>query len=610
MTQSSCRQRAAKGGEGPAVTVVDLLRQRVLETPQACAYVVPGPDTSWRPIQWDEYHSRAERLSWMFHGLGLGRGERVGILAPTSLMWELAQMAALRVGACVVGIDVNCASAQLAAVVEPLDLVGLLVGDETLAQGIPSEVRNRLKFMRLMQALERELDAAQDIAPIELSQRMRDIRPPGAEDDAVIVFSSGTTGTPKAICYRHGQLMDAVRAIRSHFPDVGTGSTLVCWLPLANLFQRMINFAAMASGATSYLVSDPRTVMACLPVANPDLLVGVPRFFEKVHAGIHARLAGSGMAAMLARHAVAVGHARAAALRQGRRPPFLVAMWWPMVDWLVLRRLRQVFGRKMRYCVSGSAPMPHWLLAWFDAIGLPVLEAYGVSENIMPMAISQPGARRFGSVGKVLPGNVIHLADDGEIMVRGSGVFSGYLAQGQGGPGGQKRPVVECHATGDLGRFDEQGFLYVTGRKADIFKTSTGRWIVSSRIEERLRRLPYIEHSLVLGAHRKAVVALICLAPDSFPEAADAHACACRLGGDFDRVLSDLASHEHPAAALIIRQGFSIQGGEVTGNLKLRRKFIESRYMQDIERLYERMEKEASLRPHGADARALVVEYA
>ncbi len=532
-------------------------------------------------------------------------GERIGILASTSLTWELAQMAALRIGACVAGIDVNYTDTQLAAVLEPLCLTGLIVEDGTAANRIPPAVRTRLKFTLSMQEIGCDSSFA-EASDSSILGAMAEVSLPDDKDDAVIVFSSGTTGIPKAICYRHGQLMAAVQAVLGRFPDIRQDAVLVCWLPLANLFQRMINFCAIARGAASYLVSDPRTVMECLPAANPHLFIGVPRFFEKIQASVNTRIAHQPrIVSALTRYALAIGHDRAAILRDGGRPPLSMRMLWPIADCLVLRRVRRIFGRNLRYCISGSAPMPRWLLEWFDAIGLPVLEAYGISENIVPMAICQPCSRKLGSVGQPLPGNAIRLAEDGEIMVRGPGVFSGYM--GAADTSLKRDPVAGFHATGDLGKFDEQGFLYLIGRKADVFKTSTGRWIVPAGIEERLRRLPYIEQALVFGANRKAVIVLICLTQDHMAASGGKEVTADMLAQDFERVLNDVARYQRPAAALIIDKGFSIAGGEVTSNLKLRRKNIEANYGEQIDRLYARTE---NLRSTGAGTAFLIVEHA
>ena len=261
--------------------------------------------------------------------------------------------------------------------------------------------------------------------------------------------------------------MIAVRAILDAFPEIDEGAQLLCWLPLANLFQRIINFCAIERGATSYVVEDPREVVQHLATANPHVFIGVPRFFEKLHAGIEERLAASpAVVRRLARWGLAAGTRRAERLRAGLGVGFGDRMRWRIADALVVRRLRAVFGHNIRFLISGSAPMPVWLLEWFEGLGLPVLEAYGVSEDIVPVAMNRPAARKLGTVGRPMLGNEVALGPDSEIRVRGPGVFRGYL--------GTESPAPAADgfwATGDLGEFTSDGFLRLTGRKSDAFKT-------------------------------------------------------------------------------------------------------------------------------------------
>jgi len=571
------------GGTVDATTLPGLLRARVAATPASAAYVAEGPDRRGHTVSWNEFGARVSALAASLHAADLQPGDRVGILAPTSVDWEVAQHASLACGAVVAGLDPNYPDAQLAEIVRDVSPAVLFAADSAALARVGSSAARKFNVtfgdgdasasgaVRALGALVRSGAA--------LSHPLA-----AAEAGAIITFSSGTTGRPKPIVYSHAQVREAIRAVVGAFPDVDSGTRLLCWLPLANLFQRMINFCAIATGAVSHVVGDPRDVMSHMRTARPHLFIGVPRFFERVHAAIMGRIETAPLP---------VRASLRWALRRGAAPG---GVGWRLADRLVLARLRAAFGGEIRYLVSGSAPMPRWMLDWFDAIGLPVYEAYGVSEDVVPVAMNRPGARRLGSVGRPLSSNEVRLAVDGEIRVRGPGVFTGYLGAGPDAP----RPDADGFwATGDLGALDAEGYLTVSGRKADNFKTSTGRWIVPTRIEQRLGRVPYVLNALAVGAGRKAVAALLCV--DGVALASRARRAAAGAGPDVrgaeeaetESVRADvlaacdgLSAHERPAAVVVTTDAFTIAGGELTTNLKVRRGAVESKYAAALERVY------------------------
>lgn len=515
-------------------------------------------------------------------------------------------MACLAVGMSVAGIDANYPAGLRDDVLRSIAIDALFVQDEASAATIPADVHGRLKGLVVFQSASESPPAG----AMSLASLTRNAAKPndadtmttvGPDDEALVVFSSGTTGRPKPIAYTHRQALDAVRAILGAFPDIGDGSHLLCWLPLANLFQRIVNLCGIERGATSYVISDPKDVMQFVPRANPHLLIGVPRFYEKLYAGFRGRMAASSRPlAGLANWALDTGVRNARAARaQGRRSPF-DRVRVQIADWLVLRRIRNAFGSNLRYLVSGSAPMPLWLLEWFEGIGLPVFEAYGVSENIVPVAMNRPGMHRLATVGKPLPGQEMRLAFDSEILVRGPGVFHGYLSDsGTTAPGPDAQGFW---ATGDYGELDADGFLRITGRKSEVFKLSTGRWVAPAGLEGVLRRLPYVEHAIALGAGRPFVVALLSIGSGRIVRGAPgdvdpAHATA-PPAGETDKLIrrdvraatSALPPHERPAGVLVTTRQFTIEGGELTSNLKLRRVVVEREFATEIERLFAVLE--------------------
>jgi long-chain acyl-CoA synthetase len=599
-----------------APTLPELLAARAAATPETVAFMAREPRGGWRPVTWRAFHESVTALSGALRRAGLEPGARIGILAPTSVEWETVQMASLGCGAVAVGIDPNYPDDQLNAAVRDARLGALVAEDAsalgrvstenraaiglllTIRPGPPGSTRGGTSVPELLAGARGVARASPAVAPT---------------DGAIVTFSSGTTGAPKPILYTHAQARAAIRAIVGAFPQIGAGSRLLCWLPLANLFQRMIDFCAIAAGATSYVIGEPREVMTHIASARPRLLIGVPRFFERVHDAVSARAqAAPGATAKLFAWALTAGDRHARAVRDATPLAWLERLRWQLADRFVLRRVRSIFGGELEFLVSGSAPMPVRLLEWFDAIGLPVYEAYGVSECIIPVAVNRPGERRLGTVGRPLQPAEIKLAEDGEILVRGPGVFSGYLFAEATSP----RPdAAGFWATGDLGTLEGDGFLRVAGRKGDLFKTSTGRWVSPVRIEERLCEIPYVEHAVAVGAGRKAIAALLEIEPRRFAERVAERSTRpdpeqlvlgsperSALRADVATAVADLGPQERPAAVLVTTQPFSAAGGELTSNLKLRRGAIEAKYASRIERLFAAAE--------GAGAGELTIDLA
>lgn len=580
-------------------TIPGLLESRCAVSPAAPAFFTLGSDKRWEPVSWEQF---AQKVAWMSAALieaGIGRGDRVGILAPTSLDWEYAQMGAFAAAATVAGIDPNYPPEQLDQVIRLLDPSVLFVQDQAVLARIPGDIRGRIKLVMIFDGDPRHVSerSVKDILAASHAPELKQtVGGPEPHDAAVIVFSSGTTGSPKAIMFSHEQVLAAIDAISEAFDDLEEETVLLCWLPLANLFQRVINFYAIGRGAISYILSNPRELMDHIGSVEPHILIGVPRVFERMQSGIAERIEKLSLPIRyLTEWSVHLGREQVLAKGSGKRPGIAMTVCWHVADRIILKRLRAVFGKRLRYFVSGSAAMPLWLLEWFEAIGLPVLEAYGVSENIIPMATNRFSLRKLGAAGKPLSPNQIRLAQDGEILVRGPGVFQGYW----NAPEADDRFSADGYwCTGDFGRRDEEGYLYLLGRKSEVFKTPEGKWVSPMRIEEQLRRVAYIGQSVVLQLDSGAIASilsidkakLICIIGDGTDDAQLDAQCFPGMFDDALRTdlgiaLRDLPGYQRLAGVIVTFQQFSIEGGELTTNLKLRRKIVEGRFAAHLKRL-------------------------
>ncbi|HMO46542.1 MAG TPA: AMP-binding protein [Rubrivivax sp.] len=576
----------------PRTSVPAMLRERAAASPEATAFCSERADGSWIPMAWREFEAETRRLAAGLLRHGLAKGDRLALIAPVSLEWELLHHAALSIGAVVVGLDAHDLPARVAAMCETADITAVATTHAGILSALKPERQRRLGFVVLLPVSGGSSGSSGLAAPafpaLTLGQLKqmdggaptdRAAPPPAPDDTATIIFTSGTTGDPKGIAYTHAQVCLAIDAISDAFPFVGPGSHLLCWLPLSNLFQRMVNLAGMRRGATSYLLADPRRVMDVVAQVSPDVFIGVPRFYEKLYQGIQARI-GSLAAPQRALTRLACTVARRATTSQPSTKPtspgMVLALAHRILDRTVLRRVRATMGTRLRCMVTGSAPTPEYLLHEFRAIGWLLLESYGLSENVLPMAMNRVDDFCFGTVGKPLTANTISIGAGGEIMVRGPGVFSGYL--GADGQPAQRTPGD--HLTGDLGSIDESGNLRLIGRGDDIVKTSTGQKISLPAVEAILRSVEEIDEAVVLAAGRKYPIAICTIKEGvSFAERRS------DLDTRMNEVLKDIHENVRPRLVLLSSDPFSISSGQITTNLKLRRQKIESDFLDTIDHL-------------------------
>ena len=403
-------------------TIPELLWVRTQTTPDSIASAHRNAG-AWRLSTWREMTAQVQRLAAALSNAGLQKGDRLAILGQTSREWLLTELAGLWLGAVIVGIDPHASVEQLAFVLRHSESRFLVTDSIQNLKKVPTEVLDRLWSVSVWGGRVPEqvrgifhwpdLDSGDGAVLGE--------RPAlTAADPATLVYTAGTTGSSKGIEYTHGHMLVACRSVLNIFPQITSGDTTVCWLPMAHLFQRMLNLWAMACGMTSYIVDDPRILVDALREVRPSFFAAVPRFYEKL-----------------------------AHTLRGQPDPMAAA--------------RALTGGNIKFMLTGSAPLPLWVAEFLNDVGLLVLEAYGVTENTVPLATNRPDAYRFGSVGQPFDGNELRLADDGEVLVRGPGLFEGYYKE-------QRRRLHlfspdGFYRTGDIGAVDADGYWYLTGAR-------------------------------------------------------------------------------------------------------------------------------------------------
>ncbi|MBS0513302.1 MAG: AMP-binding protein [Proteobacteria bacterium] len=570
-------------------TVPARLRARASSSPTAVAYMFrqSGSD-EWQAVTWRSVLDTVDTLSSELVRVGLRAGDRVAIMLPTCPEWEYCQQATLAAGGVVVGLDSHDSDPNL------LHVLTLTKPRLLIVQTMAELDRLRALFPSIDIAIVAERSDSLPSGVHGLAELLEAVPASGPssapspqpDDLASIIFTSGSTGQPKGIAYTHRQLVLAIDGLIERFPSVREGDRLVCWLPIANLFQRVLNMFAMSCGATSYFVDKPEEVVPLAPGIRPTLFVGVPRFFEKLHGGLITELSHRpAPARALVRAAWAIGCRHAAAARAGTPPPLWCRLLFPAAD-RVLARIRALMGANLQFMASGSAPMPRWLLKRLHGLGWIVLEAYGISENVMPIAFNTLQHFRFGSVGKPLPGNELRFADDGELLVRGPGVFQGYYAS----------PTITdaldadgfLH-TGDYAHLDADGFLWLDGRKSEIFKTSTGRRVAPVPVEAALQTLDWVDHAVVIGRNRPYPIAILTITPHHrVAVALSEPATRAAIAAEATQACRHFPDYQQPGAFIVSPSPLAVASGELTFNQKIRRTPIENRFRAQIEQAYRR----------------------
>lgn len=553
-------------------TIVGLLRQRADADPSGAACRVREAPRKWRSITWADRMADVEAFAQTLIAVGIGHGDCVAIVGRTDHQWQLAEWGTLLAGGVVVGVDPTAPDDQVRHMMNVCQPRAVCALNAEAAEELDVVATSNCRIRLLLTDDDGPEDWIFWRSATPATQDHRHLPAVSPDDTATFVFTSGASGAPKAIAYTHGQLMTACRAIGRALPLTKRNEPVVCWLPMSHLFQRMVNLHAVDVGGVPWFVDDPKQLGPCLPEIKPKALCCVPRLLEKLLAGIVAscdQLPGPAQAAF-------------ERIIRGDRCKWLTP--GAVVEHLLLRRLHKLTGGRLRYFITGSAPLPPHVGETLERLGWEVLEAYGLSENVVPMSANQPGDARLGSVGKPLPENDIRLAHDGEILVRGPGVFHGYV-------GDHDTPLDEegFYSTGDLGRFDEDGYLYLVGRKSHMIKTSTGHKVHPLHVESVYQRHPLLDQVFVFGEGRPYLVALVLPCESEVRRQGldgDTEAVEAAVRQALHAQGATLPAHSRIVDAAILDVPLSVERGELTPSLKVRRGAVAERYASTIGRLY------------------------
>jgi long-chain acyl-CoA synthetase len=606
-----------------ARSIAHLFRERVAASGsrEAFQYLVPDADGSERVerLTWDQTRQRADAWAAGLVALGVGLEDRVAIASTTRLEWVLADLAIMTAGAATTTIYPTMLDADVAYIVadsgsrvvfaenddqvrklrdhrpELPDVLRVVTfdgpADETGADSPDGWVITADRLAELgRQRLEDE--------PAVLDERVEALTP---EHLAVIMYTSGTTGRPKGVLITHDSLVYEGAGVDS-VSLLNEDDLQFLWLPLSHVFGKILLILPLQIGFCTAVDGRIDKIVDNLAVIKPTFMGAAPRIFEKAYARIGMMFEHeTGVKKRLIDWALGVGAEVASLREKGDQPSGLLAVQHALADRLVLSKVRERFGGRVKFFISGSAALNPEVARWFSSVGLLIIEGYGLTETSAATCVNRPRVGRyvFGTVGWPLPGTQVRAADDGELLVKGPGVMRGY----------HNRPDATAEVlsedgwfhTGDIGSVDDRGFVTITDRKKDLFKTSGGKYIAPSTIETTFKGIcPYVSQFVVIGDGRNYASALVTLDADAVTPWASGNGLAGKgyaeivtsdearvmVQGFIDQLNAGLNRWETIKRFTVLQRDLTVDEGELTPSLKLRRKMVVERYGREIDALY------------------------
>jgi long-chain acyl-CoA synthetase len=587
---------------GPSRTLLQLFADQVRRRPEAIA-LRHKRGTTWETTTWRAWDEEARAFAAGLIARGLEAKDRVALIARTRREALVADVGILLAGGIPVPVYPTLTPDQLAFIVRDAGAKIVIADDApALARLGPTEATTMSlgELPAILQEGRAALGANGDL----VDRRARAVT---TGDTAAIFYTSGTTGEPKGVVLTHASFVFEVDAAFPLFGLTAKDEQLL-FLPLAHIFAKVLVVAAMRSGAITAIASSMLTALDECEEVRPTFFGSVPRLFEKLHEVALAKVREAGRAQeKIFAWAMEIGHDVHAKKRAGRPIPLVLELQHRYADKLVFSKLRARFGGRLRFALSGAAPIDRALCEWYAAAGVLVFEGYGLTETTAATNLNHPQAYRFGTVGRALPGVEVRIGDDGEVLVRGPNVMAGYHGHPKtreavsGVDTGEAIDGDGWFHTGDIGTLDDDGFLTITDRKKDLLVTAGGKNVAPQRVESMLLRSPLVARAIVLGDARPYVVALLvpdadalrALPDDDFALAGlDARALSrdgrvrAHLQRVVDEVNARLASFETIKRFAVLERDLAVDEGELTPTLKIRRRIVERNHRAAIERLY------------------------
>ncbi len=596
-------------------TLVELFRHAVSRERNLLNYKKDG---RWRQVSSRELESQVRAVAMGLYALDVRVGDRVGILSENRVEWTMADLGVINCGALDAPIYATQSPKQVAYILNDAGVEVLFISNQAQYDRVRDALVNCPK-LRVIISFDPIVAPAAGVMSFDdllargraadrdepgLYETMREIVTP--ESLATLIYTSGTTGDPKGVMLTHANLVSNTLANFQN-SELKEGEVALTFLPFSHILERTTIYMYLYAGVSVYYAESVETVARDMVEVRPHFMTSVPRLFEKVQARAMEKAEEKGeRQAAIARWAVDVAKQWGKAASEGRNAGVVLNLKHKVADALVYSKLREALGGRIRALVSGGAPLAPELAWFFYGAGMPIYQGYGLTESSPVIACNTPRANRLGSVGKPIPGVSVRIAEDGEILASGPNVMRGYYNRPA-----ETGEALETDAegrvwlrTGDVGHLDPDGYLFITDRKKDLIKTSGGKYVAPQPIENAIKRSQYVNQVVVIGDGRKFPAALI------VPQSEALRAYARRQGivveeselvkrqeiidlieKEVESLTADLSQYEKIKAVLLLPSELTVEGGELTPTLKVKRRVVVEKNKGQIDRLYASKEK-------------------
>ena len=569
-------------------------------------------DGKFQGITYGEFKDETENFAFGLSVLGVKPGDKIAIISENRPEWVYSDLAVLTLGAVDVPLYPSLIAEFVEFVLNNSESKGIIVSNKFQLNKV-IKVKNKCRYLKFIIVLN-EKDSPGDGQTIysfnevkEMGILLKSGRPHflrectskiNENDLCTIIYTSGATGEPKGVMLTHKNILSVVNTILKTYP-IGESDIFLSFLPLCHIFERMAYYCGLASGALICYSEGIEAVSRNMMEVHPTIVTTVPRLFERIYSKILKNVdSQSKTKQRIFFNAIETGKEYCRAKKAGKIP-FGLLIKNKIADKLVFKKIRGLMGGNLKFFISGGALLARDLGEFFEAIGIYVVEGYGLTESAPMISANKPDDYKFGTVGKPFPGVEIKLASDGEILARGPNVMLGYFKN--------KKETEETLKdgwlhTGDIGVFDIEGYLMITDRKKHLFKTSAGKYIAPSHIENLFMANKYIDQFVLIGDKRNFLSALIVPDFEAIREYADAHKIPYgsheelvrmkeiydMIEQDMSKIQKSLENYERVRKFTLLDKPFSLENGEITPSLKIRRKAVEERYNNLIEEMYMR----------------------
>ena len=579
-----------------AGNLTNLISERAHFEPERVLVSRPMGDR-WQAVTAKEYEEEIKAVAKGFIAAGIGFGDRVAIMAKTRYEWTVLDFAIWYAGAVPVPIYETSSAEQVDWILTDSGAVAIVVETPALAELVqpvmPATCKNIWNITD--NALATLISAGKSISDDEISKRREALKP---ETLATLIYTSGTTGKPKGVHLTHGNFLsecgNVVNGASDLFLKPG-GSTLL-FLPVAHVFGRMVQIGAITAGLHLAHCSDITKLPADLGTFKPTFVLAVPRIFEKIFNGAEAKAEAAGKGKIFHK-AVEIAVAYSVAM-DGKRVSPLLKLKHGLFDKLVYSKIRAGLGGRVEAAISGGAPLGERLGHFYRGAGIRVLEGYGLTETTAGATLNLTAAHKVGSVGKPIPGTTIKIAEDGEVLIKGPIVMKGYWQNDAANA--EVFTNDNYFRSGDLGKLDDEGYLYITGRKKELIVTAGGKNVAPAVLEDRLRANPLISQCMVVGDNKPFIAALVTLDPDSIKPWAVANkkegASIADLTKDptllaviqtaVDEANKAVSRAESIRKFTVLPVDFTIPGGQLTAKLSVKRHVVAQQFAREIDELF------------------------